>query len=582
MKYAFVIVVLMVAALAASEGSAVAQSSERCFSETGYCIEGRLRAFWERNGGLAVFGLPLSDQHFERTDAGTFEAQWFERERFELHPENPAPYDVLLGRLGAEALARQGRDWRAFPTGAPLESCLFFEQTQHTLCEPFLSFWRGNGLELDGRAGTSYDESLALFGLPLSEPAIERNSSGDEVLTQWFERARFEYHAERDLVLLGRLGAELYDPAVVVQYHAVQQPGWPHPLEVPSGFTIEEVANDLAGPRFIARDPADGSLLVPELWAGRLTRLRDTDGDNFYEQRQVVADGFDWMHSVAFVELPDGSRELYAGDEHRVLRLGDFAANGRAQRIETIVRLPHYRTDQYSHRTRTVAQGPDGKVYVSVGSSCDVCEEPSELRATILRMRTDGSDLEVYAAGLRNTVGFTWHPATGVLWGLDMGRNNIGAGLPPDELNRIEQGRNYGWPYCYGNNQPNPEFADPARCAGTTPPALNLPAHWSPLGIVFYDARAFPASYHGDAIVAFHGAGADQVERLSGYRVSRVRFTDGVPVGLEDLVRGWLVDGEVWGRPCGLLLLPDGSLLISDDHGGRIYRLRAVEAAAQP
>jgi hypothetical protein len=160
---------------------------------------------------LPVFGLPLAAQASQTTPDGTFQLQWFERNRLELHPENARPYDVLLGRLGADALQRQGRPWQTLPKETAKNGCIFFAQTGHNLCEPFLSYWRTHGLDL-GQPGVTQDESLALFGMPVSSVVTERNSSGDTVPTQWFERARFEYHADKPApytVLLGRLGAEL-------------------------------------------------------------------------------------------------------------------------------------------------------------------------------------------------------------------------------------------------------------------------------------------------------------------------------------------------------------------------------------
>jgi glucose/arabinose dehydrogenase len=547
----------------------------RCFPETNECVNGRFLQFWEGNGGLPVFGLPLAEQALEQGTEGAFETQWFERERFEAHPENQPPYDVLLGRLGDEMLRRHGRDWQTFPKGARQPGCQFFEATGHTVCEPFLSYWRGHGLEFDGRRGTSYDESLALFGLPLSEPASETNSSGFTVLTQWFERARFEYVPENPdpyKVLLGRLGAEVYDPSGgATRYRQVQQPGWPHPLEVPAGFTIDEVAAGLTSPRFMALDPADGSLVYGSHTTSQVVRLRDTNGDGRYDQTQVVGAGLAAVHSVAFV-----GGQLYAAAEDRLVRLSNFDASGMARQLDTLATLPGGATDLYGHRTRTVALGPDGKLYVSVGSSCDVCLEDTPLRAAIVRMNPGGGGLEVFASGLRNTVGFDWRPGTQELWGADMGRNNLGQNVVSDELNRIEPGRNYGWPFCYDDNVPNPEFGDPAKCASATPPILKFPPHWAPLGFLFYKAAGFPASYQGDALVAFHGTARDQVQQLGGYLVSRVRFRAGQPVGMEDLVRGWNANGDVWGRPAGLLAMPDGSLLISDDLNGRIFRLRYV------
>ena len=556
------------------------------FPETGYGLAGRFAAFWGQNGGLPVFGFPISDQAPELGSEGVFTTQWLERERFELHPEYAAPYDVLLGRLGDEALRRQGRDWRASGPEQPKSGCVFFAETGRNLCEPFLSYWRANGLEFDGRDGTSYAESLALFGLPLTTPAVETNSSGASVLTQWFERARFEYLPENPdpyKVLLGRLGAELYAPGRanldptsgdLPTLVAVQQPGWPIPLFVPQGFTVEEVASGLTRPRFMALDPADGSLVVASDGRGEVLRLRDDNGDGRYETRQLVADGLPFAHSVAF-----HNGDLYATAEDRVVRLSDFRPDGRAGRVETLVGgLPTGDfNNSAAHRTRTILFGPDGKLYISVGSSCDVCVEGDPQRATILRANADGSGLEVFATGLRNSVGIAFRPHTSELWGMDMGRNFLGPELPPEELNRIEQGRDYGWPFCYGERIPNPEFNDAARCAATETPRRSFSAHSAPLGLLFYEGLNFPAAYQGDALVAFHGSARDQTggQRV-GYTVTRVRFRDGEPVAQEDLLRGFIVGREAWARPAGLLVAPDGSLLVSDDLSGRIFRVRYV------
>jgi hypothetical protein len=191
-----------------------AQAAERiCFKEVPDCIEGRFAAYWRQNGGLAIFGFPLGAAHRERVEGNVYLAQLFERNRFELHPENARPYDVLLGRLGDERLRQLGRDWRSFPkiSGAPGDLCFFSRQTGHAVCGDFFIYFRTHGLSFDRRSGFSEAESIALFGLPISEPAMETNSSGDTVLTQWFERARFEYHPTNPdpyKVLLGRLGAE--------------------------------------------------------------------------------------------------------------------------------------------------------------------------------------------------------------------------------------------------------------------------------------------------------------------------------------------------------------------------------------
>ena len=212
LRIAFFLVAASFALLAGSRGPSLAQTSQRCFAETGFCMAGRIRSFWEQNGGLPVFGYPVTAQHEELIEGKPFQVQWFERNRLELHPENKPPYDVLLGRLGAVRLEQQGRDWLQLPRGAPRTGCRYFAETGHAACGEILAAWRKNGLEFDGRAGKSEAENLALFGLPLSEPRAETLGDGRQYTVQWFERARFELHPENKPpynVLLGLLGNEL-------------------------------------------------------------------------------------------------------------------------------------------------------------------------------------------------------------------------------------------------------------------------------------------------------------------------------------------------------------------------------------
>lgn len=204
---------LLVVLLLSFTPSATAQTDERCFAETGFCMRGRIRQFWEQNGGLPVFGLPTGPQEEQLIEGKPYQVQWFERNRLELHPENAAPYDVLIGRLGADRLAQQGRDWRSIPATppAPQDTCRLFAETGHAICGPILAVWRASGLELDGQPGASEAESLALFGLPLS-PLLTETIQGREYQVQWFERARFELHPENAPpadVLLGLLGNEV-------------------------------------------------------------------------------------------------------------------------------------------------------------------------------------------------------------------------------------------------------------------------------------------------------------------------------------------------------------------------------------
>jgi hypothetical protein len=210
-----------------------AQSNERCFSETGYCISGRIREFWEQNGGLPVFGLPITPQQQETIQGQTLQVQWFERNRLELHPENARPYDVLLGRLGADRLAQQNRDpFAVFPREAEQPGCHYFAETAHNVCGDILGAWRANGLDL-GAPGVSEGESLALFGLPLSGLTTETLTDGRQYQVQWFERARFELHPENPPpfnVLLGLLGSEVRAGA----QGQPQQPVAPAPAPAPA------------------------------------------------------------------------------------------------------------------------------------------------------------------------------------------------------------------------------------------------------------------------------------------------------------------------------------------------------------
>jgi len=201
--------VLLFAIILPASG-ALAQTSQRCFAETGLCIEGRIREFWEQNGGLATFGLPITAQQEQLIEGQPRQVQWFERNRLELHPDRQRPYDVLLGRLGVDRLSAQGRDWFQFPKSSPQTGCQFFAQTGHNICGELLSVWRAGGLEFDGKRGKSVDENLALFGLPISDAQTE-TISGKEYTVQWFERARFELHPENAPpynLLLGLLGRE--------------------------------------------------------------------------------------------------------------------------------------------------------------------------------------------------------------------------------------------------------------------------------------------------------------------------------------------------------------------------------------
>ncbi len=332
---------------------------------------------------------------------------------------------------------------------------------------------------------------------------------------------------------------------------------------LPAGFRLSVYAEGLGRARFMAFGP-DGTLYVgTNERSGRVWALPDKNGDGRADENIVFAEGLYAPHSVTW---KDGW--LYIGEGHQVIRARDTSGDLRSDEKEVIVAgLPR----GGNHFTRTVGFGPDGSLYVSVGSSCNACIEDDARRATILRFNPDGSGMEIFARGLRNAVGFTWHPETKDLWAVVNGRDLLGDDLPPEELNLVRRDDDHGWPYCYGNRIPDPDFGSRERCARTVPDTFEMQAHSAPLGLAFYTGSMFPAEYRGDLFIAFHGSWNRSVP--TGYKVVRVRFKNGRPVSLENFVDVWYKRGRVEHRPVDVAVGPDGALYISDDSGGTIFRI---------
>lgn len=336
-------------------------------------------------------------------------------------------------------------------------------------------------------------------------------------------------------------------------------------LRVPAGFRVTEYAK-VPRARFMALGP-DGALFVSQPREGRVTRLVDADRDGRAEGQSVVIENLDRPHGLAF---RDGW--LYIANTNAVVRVRLDASGKAAGELQ---RLASYSSGD-GHWTRTVIFGPDGAMYVSIGSSCNVCVERAPDRATVMRYDADGGNGRVFARGLRNAVGLAVHHTTGEIWATQHERDNLRPDhqdLPHEEINILRAGGDYGWPYCHGDRVPNPEYNDQARCAGTIPPALPLQAHSAPLGITFLDrATTLPAAYRGDALVAYHGSWNRDVP--TGAKVVRIRVRDGRPVGVEDFIVGWQEgSGRRWGRPVDVLVNRDGTVLVSDDESGTIYRV---------
>jgi len=274
------------------------------------------------------------------------------------------------------------------------------------------------------------------------------------------------------------------------------------------------------------------------------------------------------LHSPNGVAFRGGA--LYVAEIGRVLRYDGIESRLSSPPGPVVVNVS-FPKDEH-HGWKFIRFGPDGMLYIPVGAPCNVCERADPRYAAILRMRPDGTGLEVFASGVRNTVGFDWHPDTGELWFTDNGRDGMGDDLPPDELNRApRKGLHFGFPYVHGRNLPDPEFGARGKPAGFTPPERDLPAHVASLGMRFYSGTMFPPGYRGRIFIAEHGSW--NRSRPIGYRVSLVRLEGNRAASYEVFADGWLQGGRAWGRPVDVQVMPDGSLLVSDDKAGMIYRI---------
>jgi glucose/arabinose dehydrogenase len=332
-------------------------------------------------------------------------------------------------------------------------------------------------------------------------------------------------------------------------------------IQLPEGFTIEEFATGLGSPRFMAFSP-DGVLFATIIRKGEVVALPDKDKNGKSDETIAFLKGLNSPHGIAFY-----NGYIYIGETNQIVRYKYNGIDSKPGKKEIIV--PNLPTG--GHFTRTVAFGPDGKMYVSIGSSCNICEEKDKRRAAILQFDPDGSDGTLFAKGLRNSVGLTWDPVKGEMWATDNGRDWLGDNLPPDEINIVKEGKDYGWPYCYGDKIPDPKFNDRGRCVNTVAPIVELQAHSAPLGLTFYEGDQFPEKYKGDLFVAYHGSWNRSVP--TGYKLVRIRIKDDRPQGVEDFATGWLHGTKVWGRPVDVLVGPDGSMYLSDDRSGIIYRI---------
>ncbi len=342
-------------------------------------------------------------------------------------------------------------------------------------------------------------------------------------------------------------------------------------LFVPQGTCVGLFADRLRQPRMLLH--RNGWILVSEPRAGRIVALRDADGDGVAEQRKIFADNLNLPHGLA-----NDAEGVVVAETGKVLLLFDRNNDLVAESSKVL-------TDDLpaggGHWTRSLVRGAKGELYLSVGSDCNACLEEDPRRGTILVLDQGRGQTHIYATGLRNSVGLAIQPVTGELWASDNGRDRLGDDLPPDEINHIVAGGDYGWPWCFGDRISDPELGTAQRCRSTIPAAVELPAHVAPLGITFGEGLDGPTDWRDDLFVAEHGSWNRSVP--VGYQVVRIPFSGGRPAGPPmPLVTGWLHNGRAWGRPVDVLIGPDGAIYVSDDLAGVIYRIRIPRKGAPP
>lgn len=337
-------------------------------------------------------------------------------------------------------------------------------------------------------------------------------------------------------------------------------------IKMPAGFAIEVYA-EVSNARSMAMSP-EGTLYVGNRNGDKVYAVMDVNGDYKADKRWVIASGLNMPNGVA---VNDG--DLYVAEVSRITRYDNIEANlGKA--IKPTVVKDDFPTETH-HGWKYIAFGPDGRLYVPVGAPCNICKSEKEIYASITSIKKDGSDLQVYANGVRNTVGFTWHPETKEMWFTDNGRDMLGDDIPPCELNRVTSaGLHFGYPYCHGGTISDPEFGGEQPCDKFTKPAQTLGPHVAPLGLKFYTGNNFPEQYRDQLFIAEHGSW-NRAQKI-GYRISTVKVENAnTATTYETFASGWLDETEQksWGRPVDVLILKDGSMLVSDDQAGVIYRI---------
>ena len=333
-------------------------------------------------------------------------------------------------------------------------------------------------------------------------------------------------------------------------------------IQLPPGFEISLYA-EVPGARSMSLSPS-GTLFIGTQKAGKVYAIQTRGGEQ-NKKPMVLAQGLNTPNGVAF---RDGA--LYVAEISRVLRYDGIES--RLNDVPKPVAVNNSFPSDRQHGWKFIAFGPDERLYIPVGAPCNICEPDADRYALIKRMKADGSGVEVFARGIRNTVGFDWHPQTKELWFTDNGRDRQGDDVPPDELNHAPKpGLHFGYPYCHGGDIPDPEFGKKRSCSEFTAPAQKLGPHVAALGMRFYTGSMFPSEYKNQIFIAEHGSWNRSTP--IGYRVTLVQLQGNRAVSYKSFAEGWLQGSRAWGRPVDVLVMPDGALLVSDDEAGAIYRI---------
>ncbi len=338
-------------------------------------------------------------------------------------------------------------------------------------------------------------------------------------------------------------------------------------LQLPDGFKADIFADQVPNARQLAIGK-NGIIFAGSREAGNVYAIVDKNKDFKADTVYTIANDLRMPSGIAY---QNGS--LYVAAVSTIYRFDDIENNLKTPPAPTVI-TENYPSDGH-HGWKFIAFGPDNKLYVPVGAPCNICKPDKKIFTTITRINPDGTNREIIAEGVRNTVGFDWHPATGDLWFTDNGRDWMGDNRPPDELNHLSEiGQHFGYPYKHGHDIWDPEFGEKGKAIDQkfTDPAQALDPHVAALGMIFYTGNMFPDAYHNQILIAEHGSW-NRTEKI-GYRITKVTLKNGKTTSYEPFIEGWLQENEsVWGRPVDLLQLPDGSVLISDDHSGIIYRI---------